>query len=120
MVAAGLGERDRPGAQADLNADPAGLDLEEGSDLASSGGSQAALEGIKTRLRHLVGSIRNFVCVGRAVDPVQAMARVKRSPKRMANWALAMHHSRAGMVHSFSDRFKTKNSSFRAASSVGK
>jgi len=31
------------------------------------------------------GSIRNFVCVGRAVDPVQAMARVKRSPKRMAN-----------------------------------
>src|SRR5690349_16467845 len=26
----------------------------------------------------------------------------------MANWALAMHHSRAGMVHSFSDRFKTE------------
>src|SRR5215210_9170588 len=61
-----------------------------------------------------------FSCLGRAVDPVQAMARVKRSPKRMANCALAMHHSRAGMVHSFSERFKTRNNSFRAASSVGK
>src|SRR4051795_3517586 len=69
---------------------------------------------------HPRGSIGNFVCVGRAVAPVQAMARVKRSPKRMANWALAMHHSRAGMVHSFSDRFKTRKRSFRAASSVGK
>src|SRR3954468_13972284 len=50
------------------------------------------------------GSIRNFEqCPkfrvwGRAVAPVQAMARVKRSPKRMANCALAMHHSRAGMA----------------------
>src|SRR4051812_27444817 len=65
-------------------------------------------------------AVSEFSCVGRAVDPVQAMARVKRSPKRMANCALAMHHSRPGMVHSFSDRFKTRNSSFRAASSVGK
>src|SRR3954468_3194097 len=65
-------------------------------------------------------AVSEFSCVGRAVDPVQAIARVKRSPKRMANCALAMHHSRAGMVHSFSDRFKTRNSSFRAASSVGK
>src|SRR5512135_3414789 len=31
-----------------------------------------------------------------------------------------MHHSRAGMVHSFSARFKTRYSSFMAASSVGK
>src|SRR5215204_1681845 len=67
-----------------------------------------------------VAAVSEFSCVGRAVDPVQAMARVKRSPKRMANCALAIHHSRAGMVHSFSDRFKTKNNSFRAASSVGK
>src|SRR5215203_2019416 len=65
-------------------------------------------------------AVSEFSCLGRAVDPVQAMARMKRSPKRMANCALAMHHSRAGMVHSFSDRFKTRNSSFRAASSVGK
>jgi hypothetical protein len=65
-------------------------------------------------------AVSEFSCVGRAVDPVQAIARMKRSPKRMANCALAMHHSRAGMVHSFSDRFKTRNSSFRAASSVGK
>jgi hypothetical protein len=49
-----------------------------------------------------------------------AIARVKRSPNRMANWALASDHSRAGMVHSFSDRFKTRNSNFVAASSVGK
>jgi hypothetical protein len=68
----------------------------------------------------LHGAVSEFSCVGRAVDPVQAIARMKRSPKRMANCALAMHHSRAGMVHSFSDRFKTRNSSFRAASSVGK
>ena len=54
-------------------------------------------------------AVSEFSCVGRAVDPVQAIARMKRSPKRMANCALAMHHSRAGMVHSFSDRFKTKN-----------
>ena len=38
----------------------------------------------------------------------------------MANWALASDHSRAGMVHSFSDWFKTRNSNFIAASSVGK
>lgn len=31
-----------------------------------------------------------------------------------------MHHSLAGIVHSFSDRFKTRKSSFIAASSVGK
>src|SRR3954447_4402860 len=60
----------------------------------------------------------NAVGSSRALDPVQAMARVKRSPKRTANWALAMHHLRAGMVHSFSNRFKTENSSFRAASPV--
>ena len=56
----------------------------------------------------------------RAVCHDQAIALVKRSPNRTANWALAMHHSRAGIVHSFSDRFNTRNSSFIAASSVGK
>src|SRR5215210_6566598 len=30
-------------------------------------------------------AVSEISCVGRAVDPVQAMARVKRSPKRMAN-----------------------------------
>ena len=30
-------------------------------------------------------TVSEISCVGRAVDPVQAMARVKRSPKRMAN-----------------------------------
>jgi hypothetical protein len=49
-----------------------------------------------------------------------AMALVKRSPNSTANWALAIDHSRGGMVHSFSVLFKTRNSSFSAASSVGK
>jgi len=29
------------------------------------------------------------------------MARVKRSPKRTANWVLAMHHSRGGMPRAY-------------------
>src|ERR1700675_3548181 len=65
------------------------------------------------------GTVRNFVRSG-AVQHDQAIARVKRSPKRMANWALAMHHSRGGMIHSFSQRFKTRKRSFVAASSLGK
>jgi hypothetical protein len=65
------------------------------------------------------GTVRNFVR-GWAVQHNQAIARVKRSPKRTANWALAIHHSRGGMIHSFSDRFKTRKSSFVAASSLGK
>src|SRR3954468_4809389 len=48
------------------------------------------------------------------------MALVNRSPKITANWALAMDHSRGGIFHSFSERFKTRNKSFMAASSVGK
>src|SRR5438105_4007062 len=50
----------------------------------------------------------------------QSMARVKRSPKRTANRALAIHHSRGGMIPSFSARFKTRKSNFIAASSLGK
>src|SRR5437762_1094953 len=49
-----------------------------------------------------------------------SMAAVKRSPKRTANWDLAMDHSRGGMIHSFSERFKTRKRSFVAASSLGK
>jgi IS5 family transposase len=50
----------------------------------------------------------------------QSMAAVKRSPKRTANWDLAMDHSRGGMIHSFSERFKTRKRSLVAASSLGK
>jgi len=57
---------------------------------------------------------------GWAVQHDQAIALVKRSPKRTANWALAIHHSRGGMIHSFSERFKTRKRSFVAASSLGK
>ena len=34
---------------------------------------------------HETRGVSEISCLGRAVDPVQAMARVKRSPKRMAN-----------------------------------
>lgn len=54
-----------------------------------------------------LGSVRNFAC-GRAVDPYAAMALMKRSPKMTANWALAMDHSRGGILHSFSERFKIR------------
>ena len=53
------------------------------------------------------GTVRNFVC-GRAVEHYAAMALMKRSPNRTANWALAMDHSRGGILHSFSDRFKIR------------
>ena len=53
------------------------------------------------------GTVRNFVC-GRAVEHYAAMALMKRSPKMTANWALAMDHSRGGVFHSFSDRFKIR------------
>src|SRR3954465_4839478 len=68
----------------------------------------------------LLGTVRNSV-YGRAVEPHQpARAFVKRSPKRTANWALAIPPSPGGILHSFRARFKTRKSSFIAASSVGK
>jgi len=54
------------------------------------------------------GTVRNSV-FGRSVERHrQARALVKRWPKITANWALAMAHSRGGMVHSFSVLFKTR------------
>ena len=53
------------------------------------------------------GTVSNFVC-GRAVEHYAAMALMNRSPNRTANWALAMDHSRGGILHSFSDRFKIR------------
>ena len=44
----------------------------------------------------------------------------KRSANMTAIWALAAAHSRGGIFHSFSERFKTRNSNFSAASSLGK
>ena len=66
-----------------------------------------------------IGSVRNVVC-GRAVEHYAGMARMKRWPKMTANWALAMVHSRDGILHSFSERFKIRQSSLVAASSLGK
>ena len=42
------------------------------------------------------------------------------SPKTTANWVLASNHSRGGRFHSSAALFKTKYSSFIAASSFGK
>jgi hypothetical protein len=47
-----------------------------------------------------------------------AMALMKRSPKMTANWALAMVHSRGGIVHSFSDLCKIRYSNLVAAFAV--
>ena len=54
-----------------------------------------------------VGTVRNFVC-GEAVDHQAVIALMKRSPKSTANCAFAMFHSRGGIFHSFSDRFKIR------------
>src|SRR3712207_4805621 len=48
------------------------------------------------------GGLSGFPCKGR-----WAQASVKRPSKRMASWALAMHHSLGGILHSFSARFNT-------------
>ena len=53
------------------------------------------------------GTVGNSVC-GRAIEHYAAIALMKRSPKITANWALAMDHSRGGIFHSFSDRFKIR------------
>ena len=53
------------------------------------------------------GTVRIFVC-GEAVNHQAVMALMKRSPKSTANCAFAMVHSRGGIFHSFSDRFKIR------------
>jgi len=53
------------------------------------------------------GSVGIFVC-GRAVEHQPAMVLVKRSPKMTGNWAFAMVHLRGPILHSFSERFKTR------------
>lgn len=55
----------------------------------------------------LAGTVRISVC-GRAVEHYAAMALMKRSPNRTANWAFAMDHSRGGILHSFSERLKIR------------
>ena len=63
---------------------------------------------VHAALRAEGGTVRISV-YGRSIERHgQAMALLKRAPNRMANWALAMDHSRAGMVHSFSVLFKTR------------
>jgi transposase-like protein len=54
------------------------------------------------------GSVRNSVFSRSVERHGQARALVNRWPKITANWALAMAHSRGGMVHSFSVLFKTR------------
>lgn len=56
--------------------------------------------------RALAVGLAWILCWERRID-IQAAAFVKRSLKRMANGALARHHSLAGIAHSFSARLKT-------------
>ncbi len=79
-----------------------------------------ALRGLAAELEALGerGDCQNFRVWVRFTN--QACALVKRSRKRMANWAFAMFHSRGGMIHSFSALCNTRNSSLMAASSLGK
>src|SRR5215471_16321507 len=63
----------------------------------------------------VVGSIRNFVR-----EAVFRHWQTNLSPNTMANWVLASNHSRGGRFHSSAALFKTKYSSFIAASSFGK
>lgn len=63
----------------------------------------------------LAGDCRNF-----CVRPVIRHALTKRSLNMTANWVLASAHSRGGRFHSAAAWFKTKYSSFVAASSDGK
>src|SRR4051812_24962685 len=61
-----------------------------------------------TEKPHAAGSVRNSVCVRSVERHGQARALLKRWPNRTANWALAMAHSRAGILHSRSVLFKTR------------
>ena len=56
-----------------------------------------------------------FPCKG-----LLAQASLNLSSNRIANWALAIAHSREGILHSFAARCNTRYRSFRALSSVGK
>ena len=69
----------------------------------------------------MVGSVRTFVLGGAGRVEYQAIiALANRSPTMTAICALAAVHSHGGIFQSFSARFKTRNRSFRAASSLGK
>jgi hypothetical protein len=107
----------KPTAQRNFT-DPESRIMRGGDGFIQAYNAQAAVDG-KAQIILAHRDCRNFRVCG-AANPAQAIALAKRSPKRMANCALAMVHSRAGMVHSFSARFKTRKSSFSTASSVGK
>jgi putative transposase len=79
-----------------------------GSKTVLTGTGRLDLQVPRDRLSNFDGSV-GIAVYGRSVERHgQAMALLKRSPNRTANWALAMDHSRAGMVHSFSVLFKTR------------
>ena len=52
--------------------------------------------------------LSGFPCAAGRLIIRPAMALMKRSPKITANCAFAMVHSRGGIFHSFSDRFKIR------------
>jgi len=56
----------------------------------------------------ITGGVSVISCVVGRFNNYAAMALMKRSPNITANWAFAMDHSRGGIVHSFSVRFKIR------------
>jgi hypothetical protein len=96
-----LADAGKGGVAFSRTGDPDLGDYREGELLVALGSLPGNLD------EYLSGSVRNYVC-WRAVKLYAAMALMKRSPKRMANWAFAIAHSRGGIFHSFSVRFKTR------------
>lgn len=76
---------------------------------------EAVLTPFRNTIERLTEGLSEIPCKGRFRHAI-----LKRPSKRMANWALAMVHSLAGIFHSFAARFNTRNRSFMALSSVGK
>ena len=65
--------------------------------------------------RAVTARLSGIPCKGRC-----GQVKLKRFSNRMASCALAIHHSRGGIFHSFAARFNTRNRSLSALSSVGK
>ncbi len=76
----------------------------------TNGERRQRLEERLTLARVIMGGVDPLDFIESWVAPgdYAAMALMKRSPKMTANWALAMDHSRGGIFHSFSDRFKIR------------
>jgi hypothetical protein len=81
---------------------------------------KSRLDPLNTGFGTLRGAYQEFRVRAGRTSSQATIAFEKRSANMTAIWALAAAHSRGGIFHSFSERFKTRNSNFSAASSLGK